>query len=171
MSTEKKEFKLCKKCHAHRTPEEFLNDKGRTLKTCTHCREYAKKLRTKNICEHNKSKYTCKICKDIKKGTGVIKEDSTNIKSEQSPIVNNGYNNGCNEGCPYCIPGYCNIHHPDCICKGVRHIVVKKKDKDNEVTHQKVKKAYGEYIKWVNKTSIPAFEYKEVCAMKSLRKF
>ena len=52
----------CKRCKCHRLPEEFLNNKGRKLKTCVKCRELVKKSREKNKCEHGRQKYTCKEC-------------------------------------------------------------------------------------------------------------
>lgn len=177
MTTEQKEFKLCKKCHAYRTPEQFLNTKGRTLKTCTHCREYARKLREKNRCEHNRSKYTCTKCKELKKGTGVkniigkiddtVKIDLSNIENEQRPIVK--YD--CVDGCPYCTPDICNIKHPGCICKRVRHIVVKKYKTQTTATHKTVKKLYADYIIWLNTTKYSKLNVKQVNAVKCLREF
>ena len=70
----------CSKCKCWRLPAEFLNPKGRKLKTCGNCRALSKIARDKNkcehkrqkshciecggsqICEHNRTKQTCKDC-------------------------------------------------------------------------------------------------------------
>lgn len=172
MSTEKKEFTLCKKCHAYRTPEEFLNAKGRTMKTCIKCREYGKKMRNKNRCEHNRSKYTCKMCKQLKKEAEDKKKESTdidlsNVENEQKPIIN--YD--CVDGCPYCTPELCNITHPGCICKRIKGIVIKKNEPQGKVSHKIVKKAYADYVRWLNKVLFTKFNQEQIDAIKCLREF
>ncbi len=53
----------CKGCKCWRLPSEFLNNKGRKLKTCSKCREYGRKhFKTRKKCEHGKIKSTCKEC-------------------------------------------------------------------------------------------------------------
>ena len=52
----------CGRCKCWRTPDQFLNDKGRKLKTCLNCRDLEKKNREKNKCEHNRRKLQCKEC-------------------------------------------------------------------------------------------------------------
>jgi hypothetical protein len=52
----------CNRCKCWRTPDQFLNDKGRKLKTCLNCRDLQKKSSEKNKCEHNRRKYQCKEC-------------------------------------------------------------------------------------------------------------
>ena len=49
----------CKSCKCWRLPTEFLNAKGRKLKTCEKCREDAKKRRQ---CKHGKRKEYCREC-------------------------------------------------------------------------------------------------------------
>ena len=48
----------CPRCKCHRLPENFLNAKGRKLKTCLVCRDMQKK----NNCEHNRRRNRCKDC-------------------------------------------------------------------------------------------------------------
>jgi hypothetical protein len=52
----------CTKCKCWRLPEEFLNEKGRKLKTCFKCRDLNNKSKYKNRCEHNREKSRCKDC-------------------------------------------------------------------------------------------------------------
>ena len=40
--------KKCTKCKCYRYPKEFLNEKGRELKQCIKCRNYASKYRLEN---------------------------------------------------------------------------------------------------------------------------
>ena len=61
MSTEVANIK-CNRCKSYRYPKDFLNDKGRQLKTCQRCRDRAKKSREKNKCEHNRQRSSCKEC-------------------------------------------------------------------------------------------------------------
>lgn len=59
---EEKADKKCPRCKTWRFPTEFLNDKGRALKSCTRCRVLAKRYREKNKCEHNRERNKCKDC-------------------------------------------------------------------------------------------------------------
>lgn len=195
MTTQQKEFTMCKKCHAYRTPEQFTNAKGRTLKTCTHCREYAKKLREKNKCEHDRSKYTCKKCKQLKNVVKVVDEiaiNLDNIENEQKPILKNvakdidviidNLNNikneqepifkiyDCVDGCPYCTPDYCNISHPGCICNLYEKSIVNQYDKQKK-EHKTVKKLFANYIKWINESKYSQLNDKQTNAVKCLRTF
>ena len=52
----------CGKCVCWREPAEFLNDKGRRMKTCSKCRALARKARDKYKCEHGRQKYQCREC-------------------------------------------------------------------------------------------------------------
>ena len=52
----------CEKCKCWRLPHEFLNDKGRKLKSCIKCRDLNNKNKQKNKCEHNREKARCKEC-------------------------------------------------------------------------------------------------------------
>ena len=61
MSNEVKHEK-CGRCRCWRLPEQFINNKGRRLKTCQVCRDRNKKSRKRNKCEHGKQKYRCKDC-------------------------------------------------------------------------------------------------------------
>ena len=45
------------RCKSYRYPSGFIKD-GRPMKTCTNCRNGAKKYRAKIQCEHN-------VCKDF----------------------------------------------------------------------------------------------------------
>ena len=60
--TDEIKHERCGKCKCWRTPDLFLNDKGRKLKTCQKCRDLSKKNREKNKCEHNRKKSQCKDC-------------------------------------------------------------------------------------------------------------
>ena len=53
---------FCNKCKCWRLPFEFLNAKGRKLKTCIKCRDRQKRSRDKNKCEHKRQKSKCKDC-------------------------------------------------------------------------------------------------------------
>jgi hypothetical protein len=53
---------FCNKCKCWRLPSDFLNTKGRKLKTCTKCRDRQKIRREKNKCEHKKQRSQCKDC-------------------------------------------------------------------------------------------------------------
>ena len=61
MSEEKANIR-CNKCKCYRYPSEFLNDKGRELKTCKKCRDLATKSREKNKCPHGIQRNACKNC-------------------------------------------------------------------------------------------------------------
>lgn len=52
----------CTKCKCWRLPEQYLNAKGRKLKTCTQCRERSTQYRVRSKCEHGKQKTQCKEC-------------------------------------------------------------------------------------------------------------
>ena len=52
----------CGKCKCWRLPSEFLNPKGRLLKSCSDCRERGRISRAKNKCEHKRVKSKCKDC-------------------------------------------------------------------------------------------------------------
>ena len=53
----------CNRCKCYSIPSEFLNEKGRKLKTCKRCRDRAKAGRERYKCSHERQKYTCKECK------------------------------------------------------------------------------------------------------------
>jgi hypothetical protein len=55
MAEEKADVK-CAKCKCYRYPSEFLNAKGRELKTCKKCRDLATKSRNKNKCPHGRQR-------------------------------------------------------------------------------------------------------------------
>lgn len=76
MNLEEKADIKCGKCKCYRYPSEFLNAKGRTLKTCIKCRELNAKSRNRNKCLHNKQKTHCKDC------TGSKTEVKTDVKTE-----------------------------------------------------------------------------------------
>ena len=61
MSEEKADIK-CNKCKCYRYPSEFLNGKGRTLKTCKKCRDLNAKSREKCRCIHGKLRNHCIEC-------------------------------------------------------------------------------------------------------------
>jgi hypothetical protein len=61
MAEEKADVK-CAKCKCYRYPSEFLNAKGRELKTCKKCRDLATKSRQKYKCIHGRQKAHCKHC-------------------------------------------------------------------------------------------------------------
>ena len=52
----------CGRCKCWRLPTEFLNPKGRKLKTCENCRAFDKVARAKSKCEHGKRKCRCQDC-------------------------------------------------------------------------------------------------------------
>ena len=52
----------CSKCKCWRLPAEFLNPKGRKLKTCGNCRALSKIARERLKCEHKRQKNKCKDC-------------------------------------------------------------------------------------------------------------
>eukprot|EP00466_Bigelowiella_natans_P013998 jgi/Bigna1/56912/estExt_Genewise1Plus.C_1460009 len=79
MSNEEIKYEKCNRCKCHRLPEDFLNEKGRKLKTCIKCRRTAKryrnneevkkkkaecdkKWRQKSKCEHGKRRNRCVCC-------------------------------------------------------------------------------------------------------------
>jgi len=53
----------CNRCKCYRYPSEFLNDKGRQMKTCKKCRDSGAKARAKNKCPHGKQKAQCVECR------------------------------------------------------------------------------------------------------------
>ena len=61
MAEEKADIK-CGKCKCYRYASEFLNDKGRELKTCKKCRDMSTKSRNKNKCPHGRIRNNCKEC-------------------------------------------------------------------------------------------------------------
>ena len=69
--TEEKADVKCTKCKCYRYPSEFLNAKGRELKTCKKCRDLAAKSRNKNKCPHGRRRNTCKECD----GTSICEHD------------------------------------------------------------------------------------------------
>jgi hypothetical protein len=52
----------CKRCKCWRLPSQFLNAKGRKLKSCDKCRERARAHANKNKCSHGRRKSQCKEC-------------------------------------------------------------------------------------------------------------
>jgi DNA-directed RNA polymerase subunit RPC12/RpoP len=56
------QYDKCPRCKTHRLPTQFLNEKGRKLKTCDVCRKRGRKNRENSKCTHNKVKYLCIIC-------------------------------------------------------------------------------------------------------------
>ena len=52
----------CGRCKCWRLPVDFLNTKGRKLKTCLSCRARNAREREHQKCEHSKSKYACRLC-------------------------------------------------------------------------------------------------------------
>lgn len=52
----------CNKCKCWRTDPDFLNDKGRRLKTCKTCRDRWRANKSKNKCLHDRQKSRCKEC-------------------------------------------------------------------------------------------------------------
>jgi len=77
----------CNRCKCFRYPSEFLNDKGRELKTCIKCRTNNAKAREKNKCPHGKQKAQCiecngsQICKHLKRKS--VCKDCKKIKDEE----------------------------------------------------------------------------------------
>ena len=62
MSTQEVANIKCKRCKSYRYPKDFLNAKGRELKTCQMCRDRNKKYRENYKCEHNRERSKCKVC-------------------------------------------------------------------------------------------------------------
>ena len=54
-SIKEKADQKCPRCKSYKYPSQFVNAKGRTLKSCSDCRARGKKNRDKNKCEHDKS--------------------------------------------------------------------------------------------------------------------
>ena len=52
----------CCRCKCWRLPAEFLNAKGRKLKTCENCRAFDRIARERLKCEHKRQKSRCKEC-------------------------------------------------------------------------------------------------------------
>jgi len=48
---EEVQHEKCSRCKCWRLPEQFLNDKGRKIKSCSKCRERQKRCREKNKCD------------------------------------------------------------------------------------------------------------------------
>ena len=65
MSVEEKADVKCTSCKCYHYPSDFLNSKGRTLKTCQKCRDYDKINREKNKCPHGRKKNLCKECDGV----------------------------------------------------------------------------------------------------------
>lgn len=65
MNLEEKADIKCSKCKCYRFPSEFLNDKGRTLKSCKKCRELNAKSRERRKCPHGRQKSHCRECGGI----------------------------------------------------------------------------------------------------------
>jgi len=61
--TEEKANIKCNRCKCYRYPSQFLNDKGREMKTCKKCRDSGAKARAKNKCPHGKQKAQCVECR------------------------------------------------------------------------------------------------------------
>jgi len=66
MNLEEKADIKCGKCKCYRYPSEFLNTRGRTLKTCKKCRDLNTKSRERCKCPHGKRKSQCKECTESK---------------------------------------------------------------------------------------------------------
>jgi len=60
--TEEKANIRCNRCKCFRYPSEFLNDKGRELKSCIKCRTISAKARERYKCIHGKAKNQCVEC-------------------------------------------------------------------------------------------------------------
>lgn len=81
----------CNRCKCYRYPSEFLNDKGREMKTCQVCRNHGAKARAKNKCPHGKQKAQCidcrgsQICEHLKRK--VLCKECKKIKDEDSKIA------------------------------------------------------------------------------------
>ena len=80
----------CNRCKCFRYPSQFLNDKGREMKTCKLCRNNGAKAREKNKCPHGKQKAQCidcrgtQICDHLKRK--VLCRDCKKIKDGDSTI-------------------------------------------------------------------------------------
>jgi hypothetical protein len=61
---EEKKDQKCPRCKCYAYPKDFINPTGRVLKTCQKCRNYSKKNRVKNQCEHGRQRGRCKQCSD-----------------------------------------------------------------------------------------------------------
>ena len=59
---EEKKDQKCPRCKCYAYPKDFINPTGRVLKTCKKCRDYGKKNRVKNQCEHGRDRNNCKVC-------------------------------------------------------------------------------------------------------------
>jgi len=62
MNLEEKADIKCGKCKCYRYPSEFLNAKGRELKSCKKCRDLNAKSRERYRCPHGRQKNLCKEC-------------------------------------------------------------------------------------------------------------
>jgi hypothetical protein len=69
MTTQEVKHVKCPRCKCWRKPLEFLNAKGRKLKTCAKCRDYDKNVRDikkkKKLEEKKRLESTCKHGKKI----------------------------------------------------------------------------------------------------------
>ena len=62
MSIEEQADVQCNKCKCYRYPSDFLNNKGRTLKSCKNCRDLSAKSRERCKCPHGRQKSQCVEC-------------------------------------------------------------------------------------------------------------
>ena len=63
----------CSRCRCWRIPVNFLNAKGRKLKTCSNCRASGRKAIVKTKCHHNRQKAQCKECDPIGHLSSIIR--------------------------------------------------------------------------------------------------
>ena len=105
MSNEEKADVKCPRCKCYRYPSEYLNDKGRSLKTCIKCRDRATISRNKTqICEHKKQRSTCvecdgsQICEHKRRRSRCVECGGSSIcehKKERSTCVDCGGSSIC----------------------------------------------------------------------------
>ncbi len=62
IAEEEKKDQKCSRCKCYAYPKDFINPTGRVLKSCQKCRDYSKKCREKNKCEHGRRRNQCKEC-------------------------------------------------------------------------------------------------------------
>ena len=62
IAEEEKKDQKCPRCKCYAYPKDFINPTGRVLKTCQKCRDYGKKSKEKNKCEHGRRRSICKDC-------------------------------------------------------------------------------------------------------------
>ena len=101
----------CGKCKSWRLPKDFLNDKGRKLKTCAKCRTRTKKSNQKYKCEHGRTKSQCREC-----GTGYCEHDrvKNSCKDCGTGYCIHGRKKSC---CKDCGTGYCKHRRQKLHCK------------------------------------------------------